>query len=165
MPWQWCLLVGDVGCYLLKGLLGDDQERSLFRFFYAVEAVIRNRRIDVERVEDLRQELLQAMAEVEEFWPKLVATRVFHSFSHAVDSLTLLGPFYAWAMWYFENDFGHTIRKLRGKRHITRELEHNAKGKILAAANHARSFGLSEIPPPKHNAEVKACHTSHITCH
>ena len=87
-----------------------------------------------------------AMKDVEAAWSRLVTTRVFHAFSHAADSVELLGPFWAWAMWMFENEFGYEIRKLRGRRNITREIEHNAKIKILTVANTLRKADAITAP-------------------
>ena len=131
----------------------------MFEFFYAVEAVIRNRRVEHANLDQIEADLLKAMANVEDAWPKLIATRVFHTFAHAVDSLKLLGPFFAWAMWMFEKEYGYEIRKLRGHRNITQELAYNAMVKILTSAQTARmeeSAGQElEMPPPKYATTPK----------
>ena len=88
---HWCDLCGDMSKYLLHGLLGSEQQKSLFQFIDACVELIKNRRIRKTALPQAHCNMLEALVELETHWPAIAFTRIMHSLVHANVSVRLLG--------------------------------------------------------------------------
>ena len=143
---HWVMLCSEVSIYLLEGLIGDLQLKTLRNFIDKAELLLLNLTVEVDAIEDASFALMRAAEELARAWPSIVCTRVLHSVvCHGGDSVKMIGPGPLLSMWASESGFGSVVRALKGTTNLEQEIQNNEVVKLVGVISKANG-GLNAAP-------------------
>ena len=109
---DWQLMSGLAGCYCLHGLLGAEQQRTIFAFLILLGALTA-RRFERSIVPELRGVAVQIIAEMERVLPACESGVLRHLIIHLAEHVATAGPLWVHAMWPWERMWGQLVGSLK----------------------------------------------------
>ena len=105
---DWQLMSGMVGCYMLKGLLGQEQQEAIFIFLMLLAGLTarRHQRADLPQ---LRKLAVATIAELERVLPACESGVLRHMIIHLAEHVQTAGPLWVHAMWPWERMWGRLV--------------------------------------------------------